>query len=317
MLIDVHVHLLGVREENGCRVGKRFQSDLMFKLVARAFGLGGVAREDLDDAYRDKLATYARESSLDGIGVLAFDGVYDARGELDTARTQVMVGNDYCLKVCRDEDKLLPICSVNPQRKDAIEELERVADLGAVALKALPNSQGFDPLQDAYRPFWRRVAQLGLPIISHTSFEHTIPPIDQRFGHPVRLLGPLEEGVTVIAAHCAGSGVGHPFVEHHHIWREMLDDHPNLYGDVSAFCSVSRFPYLTKVLEHPKALGRVVFGSDYPIPVQPSVFVRHLGLAKVRELGKIENPLERNLETMRAMGVPESVMRRGAELLKL
>ena len=35
--------------------------------------------------------------------------------------------------------------SVNPTRKDALDELERVAALGAVLNKVLPNAMVFDP----------------------------------------------------------------------------------------------------------------------------------------------------------------------------
>lgn len=317
MKIDVHVHLLGVKAEHGCYVAPKLSRGPAFAVLSRVLGLPAAAPERLDEAYAEHLVKLAQESELDGIGVLAFDGVYDAQGKLDRAMTSVMVGNDYCLSVCAASDKLLPICSVNPQRADAIAELERVVAAGAVAIKTLPNSQGFDPQHEGYRPFWRRMAQLRIPLLTHTSFEHTIPPINQLYGKPERLKPALEEGVKVIAAHCAGSGVAHPFREDFGTWLAMLSEYEHLYGDVSAMASVSRFPYIHKVLASPLARERVLFGSDFPIPVSPAVFLPQLGVSGVRRLRAIKNPLQRNLEVMRSLGLGEDVIERGAKVLRL
>ncbi len=317
MIMDVHVHLLGLKPEHGCIIGKKLLRGPAYPLLTRALHLQGTPRERLDQAYADRLIAWTNLSELDAIGVLAFDGVYTKTGELDRDTTQVMVGNDYCIEVCSRSEKLYPICSINPQRKDAIDELERVCELGSVAIKMLPNSQGFDPLNPAYKKFWQRMADLGMPIITHTSFEHTIPPINQMYGRPERLHLALEQGVTVIAAHCAGSGVAHPFHEDFHTWHDMLKDHTNLYGDISAMTSLSRFPYIHKVLDSDLAMERVIMGSDFPIPVNPFVFVKQIGVKEARRLSKITNPLQKNLETFKAIGVPQEIFERGAKLLKL
>jgi uncharacterized protein len=317
MIIDLHVHLLGINPANKCFVGGKFARPGVAQLLARTIGIKGVAREDIDQAYADLLIHWTRDSSLDAVGVLAFDGVYDAQGQLDRARTALYVDNDYCLDVCAQDQRLLPICSINPQRADAIAELERVVAAGSVAIKTLPNSQGFDPLNPAYRPFWRRMAQLKIPLLTHTSFEHTVPPIDQAFGLPERLTGALQEGVTVIAAHCASSGLAHPIREDFYTWQRMLRRFDNLYGDISAMASVSRGNYIHKVLADPLACERVALGSDYPIPVSPAIFTRRLGISEAMRLGRERNPLERNLRTFHALGVDGGIMRRAADLLRL
>lgn len=317
MIIDVHVHLIGMSRENGCLMGPKLSSGLMYHYLTWELGLVGVSRQELDRAYRDQIVTWADESELDGIGVFAFDGIYDRLGYFDEERTQFYVSNEYCFRVCEYSEKLLPVASINPRRRDAFDELERVFEGGAVALKLLPNSQDVDPAEKRFQRFWQRVADLGLPLITHTSFEHTIPPVNQTLGKPERLRAVLDEGVLVIAAHCAGSGVAHPFEEDYGTWRAMLEEHPNLYGDISAMTSVSRFPYIHKVLADEVAQGRVVMGSDFPIPVAPMVFTPQLGWGRARELAQIANPLQQNLEVFRALGVDDAIMKRGAELLRL
>ncbi|MFB6375199.1 MAG: amidohydrolase family protein [Bradymonadaceae bacterium] len=316
MIIDIHTHLMGVDEDNGCYVGPSMRGGLVYTFLKRTLGLGDVDRDGLDAAYRDKLIEWAEESDLDAAGVLALDGIYDEEGQLDREATTVLIGNDYCLEVCEQSDALLPICSVNPARHDALEELERVVEAGSVAVKLLPNSQGVDPGRPIYQPFWRRMAELGVPLLTHASFEHTIPVVDQIYGDPERLRPVLDEGVTVIAAHCASSGVAH-ITEHIGTWMEMLRAYPNLYGDISAMASLARFPYLTQVLDDEVARERIALGSDFPIPVTPWLFIRELGWSTARRLSRIENPLQKNLETFRAMGCGQAIVRRRSRLLRL
>lgn len=316
MIIDMHVHLIGIHEMNGCFVSPKMSTGVAYHLLTRALGLWGTSREELDEAYRRRLVDWVHGCEVDAIGVLGLDGVY-TDGVLDRTRTHVYVSNDYVLDVCKTSEQLLPICSVNPSRKDALDELTRVVEAGSVAIKWLPNSQDFDPANPDFIPFYRRMAELEVPLLTHTSFEHTIPPINQLWGKPDRLSVALDQGVTVIAAHCAGSGTAHPIREDFNDWVNMLPRYPRLFGDISAMASLSRFQYLTRVLDHPLARERVVFGSDFPVPVSPMVFVRKLGVKKARELSRISNPIQQNLETMRAMGVHDAILTRAADILRL
>jgi hypothetical protein len=316
MLIDVHTHLVGVDPDNGCYVARSMRRGLLFQYLKRTLGLGGVPEERLDDAYREKLVGWAEDSELDAVGVLALDGVYGRDGQLDRDRTSVLISNDYCLEVCRDADGLLPICSVNPNRSDALEELDRVVEAGSVAIKLLPNSQDIDPADPAHLSFWQRMSELGVPLLTHTSFEHTIPVINQEWGHPRRLTPALDEGVTVIAAHCASAGVMH-LTEHFDTWLDMIRTYPNLYGDISAMASMARFSYIRRVLEDDVARERVMLGSDFPIPVSPWLFLNTVGWSEMTRLTGIENPLQKNLETFRTLGCGQSILRRGQRVLRV
>lgn len=316
MIIDIHVHLIGLNAQNGCFVSPKLSSGVVFHLLTYSLGLRGLTRDEIDHAYHEQLVDWVHECDVDAVGLLALDAVYDSNGRFDEKRTQIYVPNDYCFEVCSVSDQVLPIPSINPQRRDALDELERVSELGAVALKALPNSQDFDPANPDYIPFWRRVAELEIPLLTHTSFEHTIPAINQEWGNPDRLRGPLDQGVKVIAAHCASSGIAH-LKEDIDKFFALLPEYENLWGDISAMGSVSRFPYLRRVLQNELATERAILGSDFPIPVSPMVFAPRIGFRKALELGRIKNPLQKNLETFRAFGVPDAIFHRGAEVLRL
>ena len=316
MILDAHVHLVALGPDSGGFLSPKMRSGVVFRILKRMIGIKGNDGAQLDLDFQKVLIKWSDESTVDALGLLAFDGVYDAKGKLDKKKTHLYVPNDYAFKVASLSDSLLPIASINPQREDALDELDRVSDLGATAIKTLPNSMNFDPANLAYKLFWQKMADLKLPLLTHTSFEHTIPSYNQIYGKPERLKLALENGVVVIAAHCASSGVAH-LKEDMPTWLSMLESFPNLYGDISAMASLSRFPYIHKVLASELAMERVIFGSDFPVPVSPIVFTRKLGLAKVRELAKIKNPIEKNYQTFKAVGVTQEIMERSAKILRL
>src|SRR5690606_2661930 len=123
----------------GSFVSKRMSSGIVFYGLSRLLGLRGISRDELDAAYRSRLVEWVHGSDLDAACLLGLDAIYDNQGKMDQARTHVYVSNDYVLDVAAESDELLPICSVNPMRRDAIDELERVVEAGSVAIKWLPN----------------------------------------------------------------------------------------------------------------------------------------------------------------------------------
>lgn len=315
MATDIHAHLVaGHSEDNGCYISPDFKTGIVSFLLKRHLGLRGVPDSKLDRVYLEKLINWAENSDLEALGLLALDGVYDRDGNWDGERTALHVTNDYCLWAAEQSDVFFPVASINPVRKDAVVKLEEVAQRGATAIKTLPNSQGFDPADPNHRPFWAKMAELDMPLLTHTSFEHTIPVIDQSYGQPDRLRPALEAGVTVIAAHCASSGVAH-LREHSDVWRKMLGNFSNLYGDISAFGTLSRFPYVKKIVDRAELEPRLIYGSDFPVPPHPMLFAPRIGFRRAWQLGRIHNPLQQNLELMRAVGTSEEVLERGQGLV--
>ena len=124
------------------------------------------------------------------------------QGRLNRTHTDLLVSNTYVLNVAKPyPDEFLAGVSINPQRRDAIEEVARCAEAGSALVKVLPNAQEFDPGSPAYIPFYRALARHGLPLLSHVGYEFSLIGKDQSVGDPDRLRVPLDEGVTVIAAH--------------------------------------------------------------------------------------------------------------------
>jgi uncharacterized protein len=178
----------------------------------------------------------------------------------------------------------------------------------------LPCVQIVDPGLARYRPFWTRMAQLKLPLLAHTGGEFSLPAYRPDLCSPVCLRPVLEQGVTVIAAHCGAPAL--PW--HEDFSREFLDlrdTFPNLYGDISALSQPVHFRTLSRVRGNPE---RILYGSDYPVvtSILWSRLFRWISPGEAERLGKIRNPLQRKLELTRALNFPDSIFSRVHEVLR-
>src|SRR5205085_10662540 len=167
---------------------------------------------------------------LDAAAVLAFDAVYGRDGALDPLNTHLYVSNDYVIELARRHRKVLFAASVHPYRKDAVAELGRCIAAGAVLLKWLPLTQGMDPADARCIPFYECLAHHGLPLLSHTGGEKTLPNINPHVASPALLAEALRRGVTVIAAHC-GTRSAMFETDYVELFARMGKEDEHLYGD--------------------------------------------------------------------------------------
>lgn len=317
--IDVHVHLAGVGTEgSGCSTSPRFRKRPVFRYLRWRFGITDDKLERSVDAdWAAEIASQVRASELDRACVLGFDGAYDSSGRLDVARTQLYVPPAWVFEVCRRHpEDLLPAPSLNPHRRDAMERLEECIEGGAVLLKWLPTAQGIDPASPGHAQFYRRVAEVGLPILIHAGgSEQTFEEITPGVGHVERLRVPLEAGVTVICAHSGAPVVFSRLPDQTPILRSMLERYPNLWLDNSGMANPSRFPSLARFARDEQFKTRTLYGTDYPIPVHAIYYLHLLGLRRTREIDRISNPFDRDIALKRALGYPDSTLTRPASVL--
>jgi uncharacterized protein len=312
----MHVHVLGNGlTGSGCRVNRVWWQEPFVQMMARSIGVNmGPHDPRLDDAYARRLGSWLDESSLGGVVLLACDDVHQDDGVPRPDLSRIYVPNEYVLELCQREPRFLPGISIHPARKDALDLLEAGVEAGAVLLKLLPCVQIVDPALVRYRPFWQRMAELRLPLLAHTGGEFSLPTYRPDLCDPRCLRPVLEQGVTVIAAHC-----GAPALPWH---RDFSGDFsvlrnafPNLYGDVSALCQPVHFKTLTRLRENPE---RILYGSDYPVVT--SVFwsraFHWISSGQADRLWEIRNPLQRKLELTRALGFPDATFSGVYEVLR-
>lgn len=304
-IIDCHVHLAALPEgNNGCLISSRMLNSPLFKFLLWKHRLSiktpGVAnRKFLLDLLRELRASqYVGKAVL-----LGMDGVYTSDGRLDLNYTEFLISNDYVLAQANTyPDDFLAGVSINPQRTDAIEELHRCAEAGAVLVKILPNSQHFDPGDSRYRVFYRTLASLNLPLLSHVGYEFSLMGKDQSLGDPNRLRLALDEGVTVIAAHACSYGLM-IYEKFFPTLLQFVSRYPKFYADVSALTLPNRMGMLMRLRHHPEIFDRLLFGTDYPLSVISLPCWGRVSFKTLWNLHKTTNRFDRQFLICKELGV--------------
>ncbi|MFH1029387.1 MAG: amidohydrolase family protein [Pseudomonadota bacterium] len=322
-IIDIHCHTAGIGAgSSGCFVSSAMRRNVRFNFFLKTFG---VSESELllhgDGLVLERLSKRLGESrQVSAAVVLAMDGVVDAQGQLDEAATEIHIPNEFLGRECHKYPNLLFGASINPGRGDALERLNRAAEEGAVLLKWLPSVQHIDPADARLTPFYRRLRELRLPLLTHTGNEESFTRVDNSLADPLRLRRALDEGVIVIAAHCASNGKndGQPNLER---LLALFGQYPNLHADISALTQANRLGHLTRVLHHAGIHDRLLYGSDMPIInsaiTSPWWHAYRIPLPEVRRIAAIKNPWDRDVELKRALGVTEEILGNSSKMFAI
>lgn len=302
-LIDCHVHMAALPDgDNGCYISPKLLKSPLFRFLLWKHELTPAHPREANRIYVDHLLTELRASRyVQKAVLLGMDGFYDQTGLLNRLHTEFLISNDYVLKIAQENpDDFLAGPSINPQREDAIEEVHRCADAGAVLVKVLPNAQHFNPADPKYKPFYRALAQRKLPFLSHVGFEFSLIGKDQSLGDPDRLRTALDEGVTVIAAHACSYGLmlNEKFLPTFH---QLASRYPNFYADISALTLPNRLRMLLHLRHHPELQDRLIFGTDYPLSVFHLAAWGRVGLRALREIIRTRNRFDRQVLVCRGL----------------
>lgn len=313
--LDFHVHLFGVGDGGtGCRLSDSQRRHVNYFYLTKLLSLAENGRMDQD--YVALLAQSVRTSSIQRVLLQAWDSRYDETGLPDWTRTtSLYIPNEYMFRVVREHpDVFLPCASINPKRRDWKEEVDRCAEKGARLVKVHPPTMDVDPREPRFRPFYRHCAERGMTLMFHTGAEHAADIVNTEVCDVARLEPALEEGGAVIAAH-AGMGNFFDRVDYFPALVELARRHPRLYFDNSVLATMFRWRNLPRILDTPEIIGRAIHGSDFPFPANAAVFWSRLPPATVTSLLEERNLIERDYQLKRALGFPEAVFTRGAELL--
>ncbi len=312
--LDLHVHLFGIGDAgSGCRLAKSITDGLQFRALTFALGLKERAKT-LDEGYEAALVEQVKESGLTKAAILGQDAVYDAKGKADWGRTSFFVPNDFVFAVAgRHAEVMIPCPSINPDRGDALEELARCKEKGARLFKIHPPTQGVDVADRRHTKFFRRCAELKLLVLVHTGHEHSAPVISKELAGPRKLELALDEGCTVVACH---SGTGWPTDAPDQLpeFFALLKAYPNLWGDTAVLGTTGRERDFGRLLENPRARGRLLHGSDFPFFATPRAFAERIGEAKAQALEKERNWLKKDFELKEALGIGRAGADRAFEL---
>ncbi|MCP4406336.1 MAG: amidohydrolase family protein [Gammaproteobacteria bacterium] len=322
-IIDIHVHVAGLGYGgSGCYINEAMRNSFRFPFYLWAMD---VTEEELkrqgDRVLFDKLSRNIAASETVGKAIiLAMDGYVNDQGVLDKALTQVYVPNGYVARETARFDNLLFGASINPKRKDAIERLRSAHREGAVLIKWIPSIMNIDPADPRYIPFYQTMAELDIPLLTHTGMEKSFADTHDALADPVRLKLPLEQGVTVIAAHLATTGQSDGQDNFARI-LPMFQDYSNLYADISSLTQINKLNDLAQAMKTHGIIDRMLYGSDWPLQffplISPWYHINHISLSDAWRISGIDNTWDRDIALKAAFGLPEDVFRRAGTLLKI
>ncbi|MFQ5423667.1 MAG: amidohydrolase family protein [Phycisphaerae bacterium] len=274
---------------------------------------------------------------VDRLVLLAFDEYHDDDGRVIGAAergqrfgSDLYVSNSFVRAMCRDRpDRFLFGASIHPYRmhdgRDAATLLHEVVEAGCALVKWLPIHQNIridDPRSVA---FLRSAARAGVAMLIHYGGEMSLARQHMDYESPVALLEVLRrlrsDGAmpTVIVAHAATPSFPWQSAAGHHALIEALlgefADAP-LYADISALAAFGRTVWLRRLAKNRPVHRKLVWGSDFPIPVLLWPFRRSLGCRR-RELRSIASWVERDLRLKQALGFDPCVFTQAAEILRV
>lgn len=320
-IIDFHAHVAGLGYgDSGCFINKEMRENFRFPFYLMAMGVSLDELEKEGDAivFKKVSDAVAASTRVNKTVILAMDGVIDTEGNLDKNLTQIYVPNEFVHEQTQKYPNLLYAASINPYRYDAIQRLEQASADGAVLIKWLPSIMYIDPADPALIPFYQKMIELNMPLLTHTGMEKSFSSARDELADPQKLTLPLSMGVTVIAAHIATTGESHGEDNFERI-LPMFKQYPNLYGDISSLTQVNKLGFMRKVVNAPELQGRLIYGTDWPLQflplISPWFHVRDIGIKQAFMISRIRNQWDRDVALKRAMGISEDVLAAGEKLL--
>lgn len=289
---DCHVHLAGVGDGNsGVWLTPDMDSLLHpLQFLQKRFYLNGACADrpgGVDAAYISRLLELQAGLRPGGrLMLLAFDYFHDASGKRLPERSAFHVPDAYArVLAARHPERFVWIASIHPYRTDALEALTEAARSGARAVKWLPSAMGIDPASPRCDRFYQALADLKLPLLSHGGAEIAVHGgAEDELNNPLRLRRALDHGVTVIVTHSASYGSDldldrgphGPSVESFDLFARLMDEPRyagRLYGELAAVGQLNRMGRpLRMLLERQEWHGRLLYGSDYPLPAVMPLF---------------------------------------------
>lgn len=321
-IIDIHCHTAGIGAGgSGCFVSPALTGSWKYRVYLKAFRVAERELEREGDGLimRRLSETLARSRRVSAAVILAMDGVVDDRGEIDRGETEMYIPNEFVAAETRKHANLLYGASINPHRRDAVERLDAAAADGAVVVKWLPSIQRIDPADRQLVPFYRRLEELGLPLLAHTGNESSFTRARNELADPERLRLPLSLGVTVIAAH-AGSNGRNGGESNHVRFLRLCREFPNLHADISALTQLNRLGHLPRLLKN-KGIGeRLMYGTDMPLPntaaVLPYAFLYRVSPARMFAIVRNTNPWDRDVALKEALGLTAGMLKNSAGVIR-
>jgi predicted TIM-barrel fold metal-dependent hydrolase len=306
--VDFHTHLLNPNVSFS-----RLYDKVAISLFAKKLGVD--SKELIDkkyeafvDAYINniKKSKYVKKSVI-----LPVDAKIDLYGnEMHRDKTVCSSNDDIYEEYKRNPDELIPFFSINPNRKDALDLIDKYVSLGFQGAKFLQNYWDIDINDKKYTPYFEKIKFYDLPIIIHSGSEYAISS-NPKYEKIEVANQAIEIGCKVVLAHFGVNIImenrlnklhhnfsfdTNKFGDDYFKMIEYLEKYENVYADLSATIALFRTKIIEDLAKNQKHIhNKLLFGTDYPVPFSILFSYHSLGLKKRLDLEKVINPFDRNI----------------------
>ncbi len=246
MVIDIHSHCFP----------DKIAAAAVKKIGAKAGGL-----VPHTDGSLNGLSSFMKEQGVDRFVVL----------NIATNERQMTAVNDFAAEMNK-QDEVIAFGSVHPKAPNALEELERIKELGLKGVKFQFDYQGLYVDDEIMKPIYKKIAQLGLVTMIHAGFDYGFAP--PYMATPERILNAMRWiDSPFIASHWGGLSCAEGVLK-------LLCGLP-LYFDTSYGYGAIAMPSAQQIVEK-HGVDKMLFGSDSPwhSPREEMRLVESLGLSE-------------------------------------
>ncbi|MCT7616826.1 amidohydrolase family protein [Aliarcobacter butzleri] len=241
--------------------------------------------------------------------ILPVDAKIDIKGdEIHRDKTVCSSNEDVYKEYQKYPNEIIPFFSINPNRKDSLDLIDKYASLGFKGAKFLQNYWDIDINDKKYSKYFEKIKSYNLPIIIHSGSEYAISS-NPKYEKIEVANQAIEIGCKVVLAHFGVNIIMENRLKYFHNnlsfkndrfgddyfkTLEYLEKHENVYADLSAVIALFRTKIVEDLAKNQKQIHhKLLFGTDYPVPFSILFSHNSLGLKKRLELEKIQNPLDR------------------------
>ncbi len=305
-LVDIHTHLLSSDVKFN-----RIYDKIALKIFGKKMGIDfSELKQDPYLGYTKALIRNIKKSKkIKKVVLFGVDAKFNLEGKETDKDITVCAKNEDVLELySANKDIIIPFFSINPNRADALDLIDKYVALGFRGAKFLQNYWQIDLNDKRYIPYFKKLAEHNLPLIIHTGSENSIES-KKEYESITMLEAPLREGVVVIAAHMgleyslkrvfkSFSKDAKNFNKEYFLLLDMLKKEKNLYADISAILTPFRAKVLRDLSKRAEIHDKLLFGTDFPVPISVIFSSYDLPLKVRLLLNKIKNPFDRYVSAL-------------------
>ena len=302
--VDIHSHLLSSDVKFD-----RFYDKLALAFFAKKFDISRC--ELIKNGFEGYKSNFARliKSSIfvQKSVVFGVDAKFDASGNLVHKDKTVCASNEDVFAFYeQNPNEVVPFFSVNPNRKDALNLIEKYHKMGFKGGKLLHSYWETDLNDKRYEPYFRLLSELGLPLVIHVGDENSLAS-NKALESIEQLKSPLNLGCRIVCAHMGASSNGvlsmfsrdpEKLGANYFTLLRWLREFDGLYADVSALLCINKARILPHLKTQTQIHDKILFGTDFPVPFSVILSSYDLPFCKRLTLNRIQNPLDRYVRAM-------------------